>query len=141
MESRIAQTEAKHKQGYNCAQSIACTYCDLVGMDEQTMFRLTEGLGLGMGNMEGTCGALSAVCVLAGMKNSSGNLEAPNTKAATYKLERPMMDAFAAKCGSVVCKELKGVETGVVLHSCADCVRDAAVIVETMLFPEHFENA
>ena len=42
----------KHKKGYNCAQTIACTYCDLVGVDEETMFKLTEALGLGMGGME-----------------------------------------------------------------------------------------
>lgn len=31
----------------------ACTYCDLVGVDEETMFKMTEALGLGMGCMDG----------------------------------------------------------------------------------------
>ena len=25
-----------HKKGYNCAQAVACNYCDLFGMDEET---------------------------------------------------------------------------------------------------------
>lgn len=49
METRVDKVAEKHKSGYNCAQAVACAYCDLVGIDEETMFRLTEGLGLGMG--------------------------------------------------------------------------------------------
>lgn len=51
--TRIDETIKRHDKGYNCAQAIACTYCDLVGMDEETMFKVAEGLGLGVGCMEG----------------------------------------------------------------------------------------
>lgn len=71
METRVDKVAEKHKSGYNCAQAVACAYCDLVGIDEETMFRMTEGLGLGMGGMEGTCGAVTAACVIAGAKNST----------------------------------------------------------------------
>ena len=58
--TRIDETIKRHDKGYNCAQAIACTYCDLVGMDEETMFKVAEGLGLGVGCMEGTkCDACS----------------------------------------------------------------------------------
>ena len=36
MESRIQKTIELHDQGYNCAQAVACAYCDLVGIDEKT---------------------------------------------------------------------------------------------------------
>ena len=85
MKTRVEETIAKHSKGYNCAQAVACTYCDLVGLDEETMFKITEALGAGMGNMEGTCGAVSAACVLAGLKNSTANLAAPDSKADSYK--------------------------------------------------------
>lgn len=134
METRINETIKKHDKGYNCAQAVACTYCDLVGVEEEVMFKMTEALGLGMGGMEGTCGAVTGACVLAGMKRSSGNLEQPNTKAETYKLSREIVKAFLEKNKSVVCKELKGVETGKVLRPCADCIKDAAEIAEQVLF-------
>ena len=67
--TRIDETIKRHDKGYNCAQAIACTYCDLVGMDEETMFKVAEGLGLGVGCMEGTCGAVTGACLLAGCKN------------------------------------------------------------------------
>ena len=59
METRVEKTIERHNKGYNCAQAVAGTYCDLVGMDEESMFKATEALGLGMGGMEGTCGALT----------------------------------------------------------------------------------
>ena len=43
METRVDKVAEKHKSGYNCAQAVACAYCDLVGIDEETMFRMTEG--------------------------------------------------------------------------------------------------
>lgn len=134
MKTRIDETIKKHDKGYNCAQAVACTYSDLVGMDEETIFRLTEALGAGMGNMEGTCGAVSGACILAGLKNSSGNLDIPNSKAQTYKLSREILNEFKEQNGSVVCKDLKGTETGKVLRPCEDCIKDAARIVEKVIF-------
>jgi len=136
MNTRVEETIKKHDKGYNCAQSVACTYCDLVGVDEETMFKMTEALGAGMGGMAGTCGAVSGACVLAGMKASTGNLEKPNSKAASYKLSREIVKQFADQNGASICKDLKGVETGKVLRGCEDCIRDAAAIAEKVLFSE-----
>ncbi|MCD8083666.1 MAG: C-GCAxxG-C-C family protein [Clostridiales bacterium] len=134
MESRVEEAIKRHDKGYNCAQAVACAYCDLVGEDEETMFRLTEALGLGMGGMAGTCGAVSGACVLAGAKNSTANLDKPDSKGASYRLSKEIVRQFQEKNGSVVCRELKGVDTGKVLRSCSDCIRDAAAIAEQVLF-------
>lgn len=136
MKTRVEETIGRHDKGYNCAQAVACTYCDLVGVDEETMFKLTEALGLGMGGMEGTCGAITGACVLAGMKNSTGNLEKPNSKGASYKLSRQIVEEFKNKNGATQCRELKGVDTGKVLRACPDCIRDAARIAESVLFAD-----
>ncbi len=136
MNSRVDQTIEKHDKGYNCAQAVACTYCDLVGADEGEVFKITEALGLGMGGMECTCGAVSGACVVAGLKNSTCNLEKPNSKGSSYKLSRQIVEQFLKKNGTVVCKELKGVDTGKVVRSCPDCIRDAAEILEKVLFSE-----
>ena len=44
------------------------------------------------------------------------------------------MKQFKDQNTTVVCKVLKGVGTGEVLRSCPDCVRDAALIAEQVLF-------
>ena len=140
MKTRVEETIKKHDKGYNCAQAVACTYCDMVGVDEETMFKVTEALGLGMGGMEGTCGAVTGACVLAGMKRSSGNLDQPDSKAESYKLSKEIVKRFEEQNKSVVCKTLKGVETGEILRPCADCIKDAAAIAEQVLFAEKNEE-
>ncbi len=136
MQTRVEDTIKRHNKGYNCAQAVACTYCDLVGVDEEIMFKMTEALGLGMGGMQGTCGAVTGACVLAGMKASTGNMEQPNSKMNSYQLAREITNRFQEQNGSLVCKELKGVDTGKVLRSCSDCIKDAAGLVEQVLFGE-----
>ena len=133
METRVDKVAEKHKSGYNCAQAVACAYCDLVGIDEETMFRMTEGLGLGMGGMEGTCGAVTAACVIAGAKNSTVEMGGPGSKGATYKISKEIVRRFKEESGSVICKELKGINDGIVKRECIDCVRDAAALLEAEL--------
>lgn len=137
MDTRVGTTMEKRKKGYNCAQAVACTYCDMVGVDEKLMFQMTEALGAGMaGTMEGHCGAVAAACVLASMKQSTGNLDAPDSMKATYKLSSEILGKFTEKNQSVICKELKGVQTGKALRSCPGCIQDAAALVEEVLFED-----
>lgn len=124
---------ALHDKKYNCCQAVACAFCEEVGMDEATLFKIGEGFGLGMGCMEGTCGALSGAIMLAGIKNSDGNIDAPATKAETYKLSKELLLKFREKTGSTICKELKGVETGKVLCSCPDCIRIGVEVAQEVL--------
>ena len=138
MESRTELAVMRKNKGYNCAQAVACTYCDLVGISEETMYRIMEGFGSGFGTTEGTCGAITGAVALAGMKNSTADLENNSSKASTAKLSREIMSRFKQSAGATICRELKGIETKIVLHSCNDCVLDAARIVEEVVFFDIF---
>lgn len=133
MTDRVAKAAELHKKGYNCAQAVACAYCDLVDSDEKEVFRLMEGFGLGMGDMACTCGAVSGMVAIAGLKNSDAELEAPKTKGSTYKQAKVLTKKFRDMNGSVVCADLKGVETGQPLRSCPGCIEDACRILEEYL--------
>ena len=124
---------AYHNQKYNCAQAVAMAFAEEAGIDKELLFKVCEGCGLGMGGMEGTCGAVTGAVILAGLKNSDGNFENPGTKAATYQLSREIVKQFREKNGTSICGELKGIETGKVLRSCPDCIMDAVEIVEDVL--------
>lgn len=124
---------AHHDKKYNCAQAVALAFADEVGIDKETLFKICEGCGLGMGGMEGTCGAVTGTVILAGLKNSDGSLDDPKTKASTYQLSKEILRQFQSKNGSTVCKDLKGVETGKVLRSCPDCIMDAVEIAQDVL--------
>ena len=144
--ARQQQAAQFHAMGYNCAQSVACAFAEEIGVPEETLFadkvdldkvalfKVTEGLGLGMGGMNGTCGAISAAAVLAGLKDSTGDLELANSKAVSYKDARECIARFLEKNQSVVCRDLKGVETGNVLRACPDCISDAVEIIGEVLF-------
>lgn len=124
---------AYHDRKFNCCQAVACAFAKEAGVDEALLFRMGEGFGLGMGGMEGTCGALSGAILLAGLKNSDGDVNDPKTKASTYQLSKELLNRFREKTGSTVCKELKGVETGNMLCSCPDCIRYGVEVVQEVL--------
>ena len=136
MKSRVEDAAERHQKGYNCSQAVVCTYCDLLGLEEEAAFRMSEGFGAGMGDMENTCGALSGAVMLVGLKHSDGNLKEPKTKGRTYQVSRELKKRFQERCGSVVCKEIKGIDTGTPKYGCRDCVRAAAAIAEDVLFGE-----
>lgn len=124
---------AYHDRKFNCAQAVACSFCNELGVEEETLFRAGEGFGLGMGGMQATCGAVSGAVLAAGFKNSDGNTADPKTKADTYQLSKEIVERFEKQNGSLVCAELKGVQTGTPLRSCPDCIRDAVAIAAEVL--------
>lgn len=134
MESRIEKSKENHRSGFNCSQAVACAYCNLVGMEESFMHQMMEGYGLGMGCMEGTCGALSGAVAVASLKISQEISAGSNQRAAVYKAARMIVQKFKAKNQSVICKELKGIDTGKVLRDCRGCVEDAAALLEEIVF-------
>ena len=133
MSSRVENALENHGKGYNCCQAVACAYADLAGVDENLIFAAGEGFGAGMGGMQCTCGAVSGACMGAGLLKSSRNTEEPVTKGGTYRITKEIAQAFKEKNGSVICKDLKGIETKKVLRSCDGCIEDAAKILEQVM--------
>lgn len=50
-----------------------------------------------------------------------------------YKVVKELTGKFIEKNNSVICRELKGVDTGIVLRSCNGCIQDATEIVDEYL--------
>lgn len=136
IEERVAEIKDKHKRGYNCAQIVLCSYAEELGIDEETLFRVSEGFGAGMGGMMQTCGAVTAMFMALGLANSSGDLQACDTKPQTMKKVRELAAEFEKKNGSIVCRELKGIDTGKVLRSCDGCIEDGIRILGEYLLDD-----
>lgn len=126
-------------KGYNCAQAVACTFSSEVHMSEEALFALTEGLGGGMGGHQATCGAVSGAAVIVGLLTSKGRVEG-GTKSLSYARSAAIVSEFLQKNGSLVCKDLLGDETGLVLRSCDGCVEDAVRMVQQLLQTVTLEN-
>ena len=117
--------EKKRCGSHNCAQAILCTYADKAGIDEETARNIANSFGAGMGNMEGTCGALVGAGITLGMTTKD--------RARSMKGMKQMMTRFQERNGATQCKQLKGVGTKAVLRACPDCVADAAEFLEELL--------
>ena len=126
METRKHIASEKLQSGtHNCAQAIVSTYADIIGIDETTAKNVANAFGGGMGNMEGTCGALVGTGIVLGL--------ATKDKPMSRKCMRQIMAKFQERNGATQCKILKGVGTGVVLRECIGCVADAAEFLEEQL--------
>lgn len=130
MSERIKIADELHRKGYSCSQSVAVACADLVDVPAEILFKATEGFGLGMGTMDGVCGALTGGLLIAGLKNSTGNLNSPKSKAATMKISKAMLTSFREKSGAIICRELKGVDSGKMICSCPDCIKHGVEVVE-----------
>ena len=136
IEERVAEIKDKHTRGYNCAQIVLCSYAEELGIDEETLFRISEGFRTGMGGMMQTCGAVTAMFMALGLANSSGDLQACDTKPQTMKKVRELAAEFEKKNGSIVCREVKGIDTGKVLRSCDGCIEDGIRILGEYLLDD-----
>lgn len=140
--------EKKRCNSHNCAQAILHTYADIAGISEDDAMNIAGAFGGGMGNMEGTCGALVGSGIVLGLVNKD--------KVKSMKQMRQIMTKFQERNGATQCKQLKGrsseshqaclngqvvtdfdkvkgVGTKVVLRECPNCVADAAEFLEEEL--------
>lgn len=131
---RLKKADELHQHGYNCAQSVVCSFADKTGVSADMLFAANEGYGAGAGTMDGVCGALMGAVMLGSLKSSTRNLEAPDSKPATMQLSRKLMKAFEDSAGALYCKDLKGVETGKVICSCPDCIRKACGLAADIVY-------
>ena len=53
--------------GYNCAQSVAVAFCDVTGLEEKFAAKMVSSFGGGMGRLREVCGAVSGMCLVAGL--------------------------------------------------------------------------
>lgn len=110
---------------HNCAQAVLCSYAEEVQIPAETLKKIGAAFGGGMGNMEGNCGALCGAEAVLGLLKFQGKSLGKDATA--------LYRTFQKSCGSTICKEIKGVETGRVLCTCDDCVKNAVTALEKTL--------
>ena len=107
---------ALRKKEMNCCQAVLVAFADEAGRSEEDLLRLGSGFGSGMGTMEVPCGALVGAIMVSSLLSEKG---------AAMAASRAIMPRFKELCGATICRDLKGIDTGKVLCSCENCVRNA----------------
>ena len=120
-----------HSNRYTCSQAVACAFCDLVDVDDETMKGIVRKYS---GGAYKVCGAVMGAYVIVNYLKENIN---PDNPAEWTKEDEELLQEierrFKNKNKSVICKDLKGITTGNVLRSCRGCVEDAAEILEELL--------
>jgi len=111
-ETRADRAEALFRQGYNCSQSVFAAFADVAGMSVEEAAQLASPFGAGFGKLREVCGAVSGMTMLAGKLKGYSDPEAREEKVELYKLVQKMCAEFEEKEGSIICRELLGLEKG-----------------------------
>ncbi len=120
-------------KGFNCAQAVAIAFAKTAGYSEDEIAVISAGFGSGGGDMHGTCGAVAATQMLMGMILKNKYSDVNELKRKVMSANREIAKKFRDKNKSTICKELKGLDTGVILRDCSGCVEDAATFLEEYL--------
>jgi C_GCAxxG_C_C family probable redox protein len=112
------------------------------GLDRPTAFKLARAFGSGMG-MGRECGAVTGALMILGFKVQEAASE-KETRYRVYDLAREFVRLFEEKRGTILCKDLLGVDLGtpegrnkaikdnLFRTLCPGFVRDAAQILADM---------
>lgn len=92
--------------GCSCSQAVFGAFAGDLGLSQDTALRLASSFGGGMGGMRETCGAVTGMLMVAGLKwgySEPGNLA---VKTAHYARVCSLVEAFKAEHSTIVCREL-----------------------------------
>lgn len=97
-------------RGYNCTQSIAVTFAGELGLDVDTAARLSSGFGGGMGRLREVCGTFSGVVFVLSSLYGYSEPKDLEGKKELYEKIRACAAKFREDNGSIICRELLGLE-------------------------------
>ncbi len=96
-------------KGYNCAQSVALAFSDLLEpMDRELLSRMSSSFGGGMGRLREVCGSVSGMFLIFGALYGYAGPETGASKAEHYAHIQELARRFEQMNGSIVCRELLG---------------------------------
>ncbi len=107
MSEKLEKMFAIKKAGANCAQAVACAFCEDYGIKQEDMMRISATLGAGMCVGE-VCGAASGAMLIMGLKYGSGNPDDKEARKLSKAKGREFMQRFRDEFGMVRCQNLLG---------------------------------
>ncbi len=106
------RAEQLFRQGYNCAQSVFIAFAEQK-MPQAEAARLASAMGGGLAGMRTVCGTVSGMAMAYGLLRGYSDPKAKELKTAEYAAVHEMADEFERLNGSIICRELLGLDRGV----------------------------
>ena len=104
----VTKAEELFVEGYNCAQAVALAFSDKTGLDKETTLKIASSFGGGFGRLREVCGAVSGMCMVAGLLYGYDDISDKAAKMNHYALVQELAGKFSEEAGSIVCRELLG---------------------------------
>jgi C_GCAxxG_C_C family probable redox protein len=143
--SRPQDADRYFRQGFSCSQAVLAAVSEPLGLDKERALKLSQAFGGGMARMGLTCGAVTGAMLAIGLKCGRTRPEDEEAKEKTYALVHEFIRRFRDRHGSIVCRELIGVdlssprghklgeERGVFQNLCPGFVAGAVEILDEIL--------
>ena len=96
-------------EGCNCAQAVFLAFAE-DRMDRDTALKIASGYGGGMAGMRGVCGAVNGMFMAYGLLRGSADPNDRAAKTAAYQTLRQLAGEFEAQNGSLICRQLLGLD-------------------------------
>lgn len=104
-QQRENQARELFKQGYNCAQSVAITFADIVNLESELIRKISLPFGGGFGRQREVCGTVSGAGIIIGALTDA-NPDTHSAKADAYVKVQTFSQRFRQENGSIICREL-----------------------------------
>jgi C_GCAxxG_C_C family probable redox protein len=142
---KAEDARATFRQGYNCSQAVLSAFSEEYGLDPVMAYKVAAAFGGGMGHMGETCGAVTGAFMVIGLKYGLTVTDGSQSHHGSFAAVREFADEFRSRHGSIVCRELLGVDindreafreamkNGIPQKICPKLVEDAAAIVEKLI--------
>lgn len=93
--------------GVDCSQAVFAEFAPQLGLDREAALRIAGCFGGGMWHGE-TCGCVVGALMAIGLKYGQGDPADPEKKQAMLARKAQFEDAFRARRGSCLCREMLG---------------------------------
>lgn len=92
---------------FHCSQAVAAAFAEECGITEEQALRLGSCFGSGMRKGE-VCGACTGALMVLGLMYGQHDKADTGSKVRADRVNDRMMERFAGKCGSYLCRDILG---------------------------------
>ncbi len=125
MGSRREKAIQLFQEGYNCSQAVFAAFCDEYHIPKELGLKLSSSFGGGMGRMREVCGAVSGMFMVAGLETGAIDGRDTQGKKKNYDMVQNLAAKYRKKNGSIICRELLGLEKDGLQKSFTDTCPEA----------------
>lgn len=107
---RIEKAKNFFQSHYNCAQSILLAFAADFNLPETKASQIAQAFGGGLARQGEICGTVIGALMVIGLKYGKTRPEDDEAREKTYSLARKFISLFKEKHGTLLCRELIGVD-------------------------------